>query len=380
MLLIKNIDVYAPESLGVKDVLICGGQIEEITEGLHLSPELCAIVDGSGKRLTPGIIDPHVHITGGGGEGSFHTQVPPVTLGALISGGVTTVLGLLGTDGITRSVENLVAKAKALTEEGITAYACTGAYGYPSPTITGDIKKDIAFIAEIIGVKLALSDHRAPNVTKDELTRLASDARVAGMLAGKCGALTLHMGDAEAGLAPVFDILDTTPIPVKLFHPTHVNRRPQLLAEAFELARRGGFIDMTCGIEGLGSPAAAIQKARAEGVPLDRITVSSDGMGSWSNYDAAGNLTAIGYSPVDSVYKELVTLVKDFSFSLKDALPFVTENTAKALELFPKKGCIRPGADADLLILNSDLSLDGVIARGEVMMAGGLVLKKGTYA
>ncbi|MDO4288476.1 MAG: beta-aspartyl-peptidase [Eubacterium sp.] len=380
MLLIKNIHVCAPEDLGIKDVLICGRQIEAVAESIDISPDLCDTIDGEGYFLTPGIIDPHVHITGGGGEGSFHTQVPPVTLGHLIQGGVTTVLGLLGTDGITRSVENLVAKAKALNEEGITAYACTGAYGYPSPSLTGDIKKDIAFVSEIIGVKLALSDHRAPNVTKAELIRLASDARVAGMLSGKSGALTLHMGDAASGLSLVFDILDSTPIPIKLFHPTHVNRNPRLLTEAFEFARRGGFIDLTCGIEALGSPVAAILQAKAAGIPLDKITVSSDGMGSWSNYDDAGNLTAIGYSPVDSVYKALVALVQDCGLSLSEALPFVTENTARALELFPKKGCIRPGADADVLILDDTLALDTVIAGGQVMMLSGKLLKRGTYA
>ena len=60
-------------------------------------------------------------MTGGGGEGSFHTQAPQVQLSSLIKGGVTTVLGLLGTDGISRSVENLLAKVKALKEEGISA-------------------------------------------------------------------------------------------------------------------------------------------------------------------------------------------------------------------------------------------------------------------
>ena len=132
MLLIKGADVYAPEHLGKKDVLIAGGEIERIGDGL-LEYEGCQVIDGAGKILIPGIIDRHVHITGGGGEGSFHTQAPPVQLSKLVEGGVTTVVGVLGTDGISRSAENLVAKAKSLKEEGISAYCCCGAYGYPSP-------------------------------------------------------------------------------------------------------------------------------------------------------------------------------------------------------------------------------------------------------
>ena len=69
----------------------------------------------------------------------------------------------------------------------------TGAYGYPSPTLTGEIDRDIVFVKEILGVNLAISDHRAPNVTEDQLIQIASKARVAGMLSGKPGIVVLHM-------------------------------------------------------------------------------------------------------------------------------------------------------------------------------------------
>ena len=221
MLLIKGAEVYAPEYLGKKDVLIAGEKIERIGEDLP-EYEGCQVIDGTGRIVAPGFIDRHVHITGGGGEGSFHTQAPQVQLSDLIRGGVTTVVGLLGTDGISRSTENLVAKAKALKEEGISAYCCCGAYGHPGPTITGSISRDIMFVDEIIGLKLAVSDHRAPNITVDELIRLGSDVRTAGMLSGKAGFVCLHMGGDDRALSPVFEALERTSIPVKTFQPTHV--------------------------------------------------------------------------------------------------------------------------------------------------------------
>ena len=187
MLLIKGAEVYAPEYLGKQDVLIAGGKIEKIGTDLP-EYEDCQVIDGTGKIVTPGIIDRHVHVTGGGGEGSFHTQAPPVQLSKLIAGGVTTVVGLLGTDGISRSVENLVAKVKSLKEEGISAYCLCGAYGYPCPTITGDIRKDIMFVDEIIGLKLAISDHRAPNITTEELIRLGTDRILTSGLKEKAAA------------------------------------------------------------------------------------------------------------------------------------------------------------------------------------------------
>ncbi len=380
MLLIKGADVYAPEYIGKKDILVAGGKVEKIGDNLP-EYEGCEIIDGAGKIVTPGMIDRHVHITGGGGEGSFHTQAPPVQLSRLIKGGVTTVVGVLGTDGISRSAENLVAKTKSLKEEGISAYCCCGAYGYPSPTITGDIRKDIMFVDEIIGLKLAVSDHRAPNINVDELIRLASDVRTAAMLGGKGGILCLHMGGDKKCLGPVFKALEETSIPIKTFQPTHVGRSPELLADAFKFAKMGGTIDITCGQseKKFQSVAQALKDAKEQGVPMEKVTISSDGQGSWSNYDAAGNLVEIGVSDVDTIYRQIVYMVNTEKMELAEALTYGTVNVARALDIFPKKGCIREGSDADILVLNADLSMDAVIANGNVMMKDGTVCRKGTY-
>ena len=378
MILIKEADIYAPEHLGIRDVLICGERVEAVGENL---PALCncRIIEARGKRLTPGLIDQHVHLVGGGGEGSFHTRTPEICLSALIRSGITTVLGLLGTDDMTRSVENLVAKAKALTEEGITAYALCGAYGVPSLTITGSIKKDIAFINEIIGLKLAISDHRAPNISVDELIRLASDVRVAGMIGGKAGIIVIHMGDGAGRLDPVFEALEHTNIPAKTFHPTHMARTEELPQEGFKLAKLGGYMDITCDLSNPGRMPALLEEARDQGVPMERLTFSSDGQGSWSNYDAYGNLAEIGVTDVGTMYAQLVNLVRDGNMDLSEALTYFTSNAARALELYPHKGHVAPGADADLLLLGPDLELDTVIARGKLMLENGRLLVKGTY-
>lgn len=157
MLLIKNADVYAPEHMGKKDILICGEHIEVMADRIENLPGPCKTLEADGMCLIPGLMDQHVHVTGGGGEGSFHTRTPEVELSELIRGGVTTVLGLLGTDGMTRSVENLYAKTAALLEEGVTAYMLTGAYGNPGPTITGEPDRDMVFIREVLGLTKPLN-------------------------------------------------------------------------------------------------------------------------------------------------------------------------------------------------------------------------------
>ena len=379
MLIIKGADVYAPEHLGMMDVMVCGGKIEKMAGDIPVCYEDCQVIDGRGKILAPGIIDQHVHLTGGGGEGSFHTRAPEASFSELIRGGVTTVVGLLGTDGITRSVENLLAKVKALREEGITAFCLTGSYGWPSVTVTGDVKKDIVFISEVLGLKLAFSDHRAPNISVDELIRVASDVRVAGMLSGKPGIITLHMGDDPRGLEPVFQALERTSIPIKTFRPTHVARNWDLFDQALKFGKMNGYIDITCDSGREKKVAEALRRAQKAGVDLGRITISSDGQGSWSDYDEEGNLVKIGVSSVSAVFRQIMDLVRCGELNLEQAFSIATANPAKALEL-SAKGRICPGADGDLLLIRRDnLALDMVLAMGRVMMEHGEPVVRGTF-
>jgi beta-aspartyl-dipeptidase (metallo-type) len=379
MILIKSIEIYNPEYLGKKDVFISGGKINLIQDNIEVFNTEIQVIDGSDLKLVPGFIDQHVHITGGGGEGSFKTRVPEITLSKLIEGGITTVVGLLGTDGTTRSVENLVAKAKALREEGITAYAHTGSYEYPTITLTDSVKKDIVFIEEIIGAKVALSDHRSATLSNDELARLASEVRVAGMLSGKAGILVVHMGSGEKGLSPINEVLKNSDIPIRTIRPTHVNRKKELLQEAFEFAKKGGIIDLTCGIYKELTPGRVIISAEELDIPLENIIISSDGYGSWSKYDEYGNMIEIGVSKVTSIYEEFKFMVQKLGFDIEKALKFITTNPAKSLNIYPKKGTIKQDSDADMILLNNDLEIKGVIANGKLMMHEGKMLVKGTY-
>ena len=379
MKLIKNIEVYSPKYLGVKDVLISNGKVSLVEDSIDRFHKKVELIDGSGKKLMPGLIDNHVHITGGGGEGSFKTRVPEISLSDLTKAGITTVVGMLGTDSTTRSVENLVAKAKGLKEEGLSVYVHTGAYSYPSPTVTGDVKKDIMFVEEIIGAKVALSDHRSSSLRDDELARLASEARVAGMMGGKAGIVVAHMGDGEDGLGIVNRVLEDTEVPIKTIRPTHVNRKQELLIESFDYGRRGGIIDLTCGIYDKLSPAKVIVDAKKQNVPLENILISSDGHGSFSEYDIDGKLIEIGVSSVGSLVKEFVKLVVDEGLEIEEALRFFTTNVSKALDLYPEKGVIMEGSDADFLIMDEDMNIDTVIARGNIMVQAGEVVRKGTY-
>ena len=154
--------LYAPEDRGICDVLVANGKIIAVASNIpsDIVPN-CTVVDLSGQILCPGFIDQHVHLIGGGGEAGPTTRTPEVALSRLTEAGVTSVVGLLGTDSISRHPESLLAKTRALNEEGISAWMLTGAYHVPSRTITGSVEKDVAIIDRVIGVKCAISDHRS---------------------------------------------------------------------------------------------------------------------------------------------------------------------------------------------------------------------------
>ncbi|MDO5717734.1 MAG: beta-aspartyl-peptidase [Tissierellia bacterium] len=375
MIIIKSADIYSPKYIGKKDIFIGADKILYIDDDINL--KYAEIFDAHDKIIIPGLIDQHVHITGGGGEGGFNTKVPEAQLSSFIKAGITTVVGLLGTDSTSRSVENLLSKAKALNAEGITSYALTGAYEIPSPTITGSVKRDISFIEEIIGVKIAVNDHRDSAISPVELAKLATEARVAGMFSGKSGHVTVHMGGGKFDLNQIYEALEISNLPIGVFRPTHINRKKSLCLKAIEFVKKGGYMDITCSIPSDISDTEIINLAIQKQAPLSRITFSSDGYGSWSEYDEFGNLIEIGVTPIDSLLNTISKLSKDIE--LEKIIPLFTSNVADSLKISDRKGYIKKDYDADLLILNSDLSLNSVIAKGKWLMKENKILKYGTY-
>ena len=380
MYLLKNAHIYSPENLGKKDILIAGGRIEKIADEISLGNYPCETIDLSDKLIIPGLFDQHVHVTGGGGEGSFKTRVPEIRLSQLIQCGITSVVGVLGTDSVTRSVENLIAKVKALKEEGISAYMCTGSYKCPTETLTGDIQKDIVFIEEIIGTKIAISDHRSSNPSQEYFNTVVSNTRTAGMIGGKAGIVVAHMGDDSHGFEKIFNLLSQTSVPVTTIVPTHVSRNEELLQQAFKYAKMGGRIDLTCGEKELSLRAGhVIKRAMEQDVPISNITISSDANGSWSQYDQFGNLVKIGASSASALFSEFKFMVNEEKLPIEQALTFITSNVAKTLHMFPKKGTVTEGCDADLLVLSKELEIESVYASGKRMMENGKVTIKGAF-
>ena len=375
--LLRNAQLYAPAPLGRRDLLIADQRIAAIAPSLPRLPAEIPHeeVDLGGLLLAPGLIDAHVHLIGGGGEAGPATRVPPLQLSELSTAGVTTVVGILGTDGTTRSVGDLVARTLGLREEGLDAHCYTGSYQLPLVTLTGSARGDIVYVDPILGVgELALSDHRSSQVTLDELLRVASDAHVAGMISGKAGIVHLHMGDGARGLELVRRALEHSEIPPRVFHPTHINRNRRLFAESGELVARGGYLDITAfpPEEDPGdslSAAEAIARWLRAGLPPDRLTCSSDGAGCMPVFDAHGHICAMDIGRPATLIATIATLLAE-GLPLARFLPVFTRNVADLLRL-SHKGRVAVGADADLAILTPDGQVSAVMARGSWLVRDG---------
>jgi beta-aspartyl-dipeptidase (metallo-type) len=382
--LLRNADVYAPEPLGRQHLLVGAGQVLWMGGEPPALPAALAVdeVDLGDAPLVPGLIDTHAHLTGGGGEAGPHTRVPPVPLSRFTRAGVTTVVGVLGTDDLTRTPAEVVAAARGLEAEGISAWCHTGGYHLPPATLTGSVRGDIVHVDKILGVgEVALSDHRSSQPTFDELARLGGDAHVAGLMTGKAGVVHLHLGDGARGLALVRRLLDETEIPARVWNPTHVNRRRALFDEAVALAARGCTVDVTAfpvdDGEDAWSADEALVRYWASGAPPSRVTVSSDGGGCLPVFDADGRVSHMGIGDAGALVATLAALLAR-GVPLERALPPFTTNAAALLRL-RRKGLVAAGADADLVVLDARGRPRDVMARGRWHVRGGKLVQRGTF-
>ena len=366
--LLCNAQVFAPEYLGLCHVLVGGGRIMAVSgDKAELATAQATEFDLEGRRLIPGFIDGHAHVTGGGGESGFSTRVPPVPLGQFTRAGVTSVVGVLGTDDTTRDTRSLLAQTRALREEGLGAWCHTGGYHVPPVTLTGSVRDDIVYLDPVIGVgELALSDHRSSQPTRDELLRIASDAHVAGMISGKAGIVHLHLGDGERGLDLVRQALQLSELPARVFNPTHVNRRKALFDEAIELAGGGSTVDITAfpvaADEDAWPADVALLKYLESGAPADRVTVSSDGGGCLPVFNDQGEMLHMDIGRPASLIKTLRTLLGGGS-ALEQVLPAFTSNVADILRLYDR-GRVRAGDAADLIVLDDENEISDVMIAG----------------
>jgi beta-aspartyl-dipeptidase (metallo-type) len=382
--LLRNAELYDPAPCGRRHLVVGGEQVLWTGRDVPALDHALDVqeLDLGGRRVIPGLIDSHVHLTGGGGEAGPETRVPPVALSRLTLGGVTTAVGVLGTDDTVRTTGELVTVARGLIAQGLSAWCHTGGYHVPLTTATGSVRGDIALIDLVLGVgELAISDHRSSHPTLDELLRIAGDAHVGGLMSGKAGIVHLHVGDGPRGLEPIREALDRSELPAAVFNPTHVNRRRALFEEALALTERGCTVDITAFPVAEGEDAWSAEEAVVRyldsGADATRVTVSSDGGGCLPVFDGEGRVASFDVGSPSACGAALQALVGRGQ-PLERVLPAFTANPARLLQLH-RKGHLRPGADADLVVLDAAGAVAEVMARGRWFVQDGRAVVRGVF-
>ena len=377
MILFRDCEIFAPQPLGRRDLLVAGGRIEAVSSGIVPPRGIpVEVVEGGKLRLIPGLIDAHVHIAGAGGEGGPATRTPEIRLSDALDGGVTTLVGMLGTDGITRNVESVLMKAKGLKTSGLSCYILSGAYQVPPPSVTGDPAMDIICIDECLGVgEIAIGDHRDSTPSSHELAKLASAVRLAGMLGGKTGVLCLHLGDDPTSFRLVREAASLGHVPLKHFLPAHCNRSDEVFDAACEFALAGGRVDLTTSAypyfpDEEVKPSLAVRKLLDAGAPSEVITMSSDGGGSLPDFDEAGELRGLKVGRIATLFTEMRDLVVEESLPLETALRIASTNVAETFGL-ESKGGLRDGMDADIVAIDEDFNIVHVMASGRMLIRSG---------
>ncbi|WP_333796939.1 beta-aspartyl-peptidase [Rheinheimera sp.] len=386
--LFKNAHLLAPMDLGPQDLLVAGGQIAAIGKDLLIGQHNLPIevIDASDCYLTPGFVDSLVHFIGGGGEGGFASRTPEMQLTDATLGGVTTAIGVLGTDATTRTLTNLLAKAHALETEGISTYCHTGSYQVPCRTLMGSVTDDLILIDKFIGVgEIAISDHRSSQPTLTELRKVAAEARVGGMLAGKAGIVSVHVGSGASLLDPLHQAVNGTELSLRQFYPTHINRNQDVFAAGIRFAKAGGVIDFTTSTtaydlkHGEVAAAQALALALEQQIPVTNLTLSSDGNASLPLFNPQGELLGLEVGKVSSLYQSARTAVLDYQVSLSHAIAAISASPAAVLGL-QHKGQLAVGKAADLVLIHKDdLQIQGVYAKGRTMVQQRKALVFGTF-
>ena len=304
-------------------------------------------------------------------------------LSRFTTAGITTVVGLLGTDDVARGPGELLATLYALREEGLNAYGYAGGYHVPPATLTGSVRGDLVFVEALIGIgEVAISDHRSSQPTLDELLRIASECHVAGVMTGKAGVLHLHLGDGARGLELVREALRTSELPAARVQsdareptPRAVRRGagPGAARLAPSTSRRFRSRRAKTRTPRPKRSNATLPRARP---PIASPSAPTPAVACRVSTQTVASRTWTSAPPAHCSKR----CAKRWRAAWRSKLRCrrSPSNPAKLLRL-ARKGTLAIGHDADLVVLDEQTRADTVVVRGEIHVMDRTCVRRGTF-
>lgn len=371
-LLVRGGRVHTPGGSELRDILVLGGRIvavEPTIASVDIAGVLVPQLHATGMDVFAGLVDQHCHPTGGGGGQGPASQNLPLMFEEFTTGGITSLVGVLGHDTVVRNPESLLSRVRALQAQGLHASMLTGEISAPPVTLTGDVRRDIALVAEVRGLKMAIGELGAVSSSR-QLADLAAAVAAGSRTAGKPGVVHIHIGADPACLDLVEQAVNEHHVPPGLLTITHVNWNAEVLGRSIELGRLGVNLDVTACITpayfaGTVAPEAAL-KVLVTAVPLGQLTASSDSGG--SHPDAHGLVVHTPGLLVDVA----LGCLSDGLLTGPEVAAIFAANPAGRNGL-SDAGRVEPGAHGDLLVVNAaqGRSSATVVLGGRVVVADG---------
>ncbi len=334
-------------------------------------------INGEGCYLIPGLIDIHTH----GGNGIDITACSEQELDELTlfyaSQGVTSFLPTVGTVSKSKTY-NALKKIKMLMQKGTKGSQILGIHmegPYISEEYRGaqnleDIKnpniKEFQKFEEISNYNIKLVTIAPEKQEAIKLIEYLTSQGIATSIGHSGADYETCIEAIDKGVTSVTHFLNG----MKEFH----QHRPSIIGAALE---KDIYCEMICDGKHL-HPGTVRMLLKTKGparliMITDSIMAAGLGDGIYDGFikvivkDNDAKLeSGMRAGSVLTAINAMRNVIKFTGMELKEVIPMMTENPAKLLNIYDKKGSIERGKDADMVMLNKSLDVMATICKGEI--------------
>ena len=404
-LIVRGGRVVAPWGVGEWDIAVKGEQIVAVAQPGTLTQDVVRVIDAAGKIVVPGGVEPHTHCSWmipTAAEEKLYTGGPEEVIRACLFGGTTTLVDFAYWEPGEDLFQTLEGKEKIFKGNSYADYS----YHCALYSTKGDLPFGVMEqIKEVIEAGYPSFKVWTTNTTPDrprQMTDIGHLAEMMGHVAANNGIMAVHAEDEDIVMFMYKKLKHEGRVQRKYMHHVHNNmsedisfRRVIRLAEWMGSALYLVHVSAREGVE-------AISEARGKGLPVYGETLHHYASFTHEDYERPEGAIYHTYPSLKSEEDRkalwdgllggaLSTLATDELFtskankmrgetigdttggsegvearmgiaytegvvklgmSLERFVAITSTNAARILGLYPRKGAIAPGSDADLALID----------------------------